>query len=92
MRIIIKENGVFQTPYPDKCPEWCKEGAFVRSTVKYKSPILGEYKDITVYEIVSIHWFYHVEAKGIWGAAYLRPKGTPGRHTKCEYICDLEQA
>lgn len=89
MRIITSDT--FNTPYPDKCPEWCKVGALVKSTVTRNSPILGKYKDNTVYEIVHIHWFDPVEAKGIWGCADLRPKGTEGRHTVSEYICDLEK-
>ena len=26
----------------------------------------------------------------LWACAYLRPKGTEGRWTAAEYICDLE--
>ena len=91
MRILTTANGAFNTPYPNKCPEWCKEGALVRRTVKDKSLLLGEYEDMTVYEIVSIHWLNTNEGKGIWGMAYLRPRGTEGRWTKADYICDLKE-
>ena len=46
MRVITSDT--FNTPYPDKCPEWCKEGTLVKSTVIRNSPILGKYKDSTV--------------------------------------------
>lgn len=89
MSIILSEK--FISPYPDVCPEWCKEGSLVRITSPKKSPLLGEYKDETIYEIIALHWFDKKEAKGIWACAYLRPKGTEGRWTTAEYICDLEQ-
>lgn len=89
MRLITKNE--FASPYPEKCPDWCKEGALVKTTVKRKSVLLGEYEDNTTYEIVSIHWFDPIEAKGIWGLAYLREKGETGQWTRAEYICDLTQ-
>jgi len=87
MRVITSDT--FNTLYPDKCPEWCKVGALVNNNRTFKSPLLGEYKDYTVYEIISIHWLDPIEAKGIWGWADLRPKGTNGKKTRTEYICDL---
>lgn len=87
MRVITSDT--LNTPYPYKCPERCKVGALVNKIRTIKSPIWGEYRDYVVYEIVSIHWFDPIEAKGIWGLADLRPKGTIGNKTASEYICDI---
>lgn len=81
-------NSGFVSPYPDACPAWCREGALVKTTVKRKSFLMGEYDDPTVYEVVSIH---PLQTPGIWGLAYLRPKGSDARWTAAEYICDLEE-
>ena len=88
MSIILSKT--FISPYPDVCPEWCKKGTLVKRTKPMKSALLGEYKGDTIYEIIDLHWFDKKEAKGIWACAYLRPKGTEGRWTAAEYICDLE--
>jgi len=37
----------------------------------------------------SARLYDRAEAKGIWGWADLRPKGTNGKKTRTEYICDL---
>lgn len=35
MRVITSDT--FNTPYPDKCPEWCKEGIqLVNTSVIWK--------------------------------------------------------
>ena len=90
MKIVTNDS--FNSPYPDSCPAWCRKGALVRRTLPKKDFFLGTVNDSTVYEITDIHRFDSDDAKGIWGLAYLRPKGTEGHFTCAEYICDLTEA